>query len=253
MKNWIKLLLPVGLGILAGTMHYQVLHAELQPNGYVCVTRTMNPGDRFDDDCLGRIDLPGNCADLSTTLIPWEERAVLSGWRVTRKLEKGDLVFFRDSSDQRLPLRPNESEIAVRLLEGIIVPANSLRVGAGLLFQVKGSETPKGPPRMVKGEDGAWKPIQPASSTWLGPLRILAIGGDQLHDGRVRDDDSYDRRNLSLAFPRDPETNEFLPWAQRIHDALGGDSDEYIKAVEVCEPYAMQSAIGQDLASTAKQ
>jgi len=243
MKNWSKLALPIGLGVVAGFMHYRLLIPKLTPHAYVQVNRDLKPGDKFDDRYLTRVELPGECKRLSKTLVPWEHRKVLSGWQATRELRKGDVVFFSDTSDYVLSTGPDEVAHAVELGEGMVTPG-SFRVGAALRFRMSRPDDDK-PDEPDPGEKPRMR-WDPAANTWisvwpkkgrtLGPLRILAIGADTIHDGRVSTKETYNPRNVTLAFPCDPQTRELAPWAERLLDALTRKGDESVVAVEVCEP-----------------
>ncbi len=255
MNNWMKLALPIGLGILAGVMHYQLLVPQLTPHAYVQVNRDLRPGDRFDSSCLTRIDLPGDFKRLSEALVPWEHRKVLSGWHATRELRNGDIVFLSDTSDYNLALGPNEVAQAVELGQGMVTPG-SFRVGAALRFRMSRSDRDSSADRDVKPTmtkdpvTDAWISVRPTESRTLGPLRILAIGADTIHDGRLSTKDTYDPRNVTLAFPCDPRTGELIPWADRLLDALMAESDESVVSIEVCEPNKAEhsAASGSDLA-----
>jgi hypothetical protein len=243
MKNWSKLVLPIGLGIVAGVMHYRVLVPKLTPHAYVQVNRDLNPGDRLGDDCLTPIEMPGEFTRLAKTLVPWEHRKVLAGCHVTRELHKGDVVFYSDTSDYVLSIRPNEVAHAVELSQGMVTPG-SFQVGAALRFRMSRTDRSKAEkddaddkPRMRwDAATKSWVSVRPSQERTLGPLRILALGADTIHDGRVSTENTYNPCNVTLAFPRDPDSGELVAWAERLLDALAEKSDESVVGVEVCEP-----------------
>ena len=252
MNNWMKLALPLGLGLLAGVMHYQLLVTRLTPVAYTQANRDLNPGDRFDDDNLVPVNLTGDHERLAKILVPWKSRSVLYGWRSARELKKGDVVFFRDSVEKSQLTENGSTEIAisVKLDRRIIVRPESLRVGAALNFVLNEEEESNSDPRMVRDlKTGEWKLVpQEGATVTLGPVRILSIGADTIYDGRPSANSAYDPRNITLAFPRDAQSGDLVPWATRLLRALTGESDDRIMGVEVCRPEDRPRGSTSDLA-----
>jgi hypothetical protein len=232
MKNWAKLALPIGLGIVAGIMHYQVLAPALTPHAYCQMNCDRKPGDVIDKSCLTSITLPGDFKRRAQTLVPYEDLAAIIGSHATRELYKGDVVFYSDTTHDELSPLPNEADLTVRLPAELVSPG-TLRVGASLLFYVK---------KKTDDHNASNKPET------LGPYRMLAIGG--LADGK------YGLCNVRLAFPRNRNSGTIDPRAAQLIEALRGN-DKSVLGIELCEPAASLSpgkpATGRTAALTDRQ
>lgn len=173
MPNWMKLGIPIGLGVLAALLNYAGRSAEMAPVGYVRVNQELGVGKEFKEDHLERIDLPKNLGSLEKTAIPWRDRAVLYGRPSPRDLKKGDLVLWRDATPPAPGLALEEGEVALHLsLEGISSSLPSIvKVGDRIGFYLPRRFTldPKNPPEKEPAE-------KPSPLEYVGPFRVLSIG-----------------------------------------------------------------------------
>ncbi len=158
MNYLIKLLIPLALGIVAAVINWSVLSSGTQPVYYVTVKKSLNVGDRFELELASPLGLPPSFRDLSTTIVPYRDRGVLSGRVVRRRIEAGDPIFFADTDlgGEWLTLGPSEELFPVELGKLSVDPA-LLRIGNQIRFRV--------PP--VSNEEGP---------QWVGPFRIVAVG-----------------------------------------------------------------------------
>ncbi len=158
MNYAIRLLIPLALGIAAAAINWMVLSTGTQPVYFVTVSQPINVGETFDLELAERLALPQNFTDLSKSIVPYEDRGVLSGRVLRRRIEKGDPVFFADTDlgGQWLALDASEELFPVPL-DNVDVDPNLLRIGNDIRFRV--------PP--IAGEDGP---------QWVGPFRIVVVG-----------------------------------------------------------------------------
>lgn len=158
MNTAIRLLIPLALGVAAAGINWMVLSAGTQPVYFVTVSDPINVGDTFDLERAEKLALPQGFAELSKSIVPYEDRGVLSGRVVRRRIEKGDPVFFADTDlgGQWLALDASEELFPVAL-DNIDVDPDLLRIGNDIRFRV--------PP--IAGEDGP---------QWVGPFRIVVVG-----------------------------------------------------------------------------
>lgn len=158
MNYAMKLLIPVGLGVAAVAINWMVLTAGTAPVQFVTVTQPLKVGDTVQLEYVAPLALPRSFSGLSRTMVPYDDRGVLSGRVVRRRVEIGDPIFFADTDlgGQWLDLEPRE-ELFLVSMDDVSADPELLRIGNMIRFRVPADE----------GEDG------PA---WVGPFRIVAVG-----------------------------------------------------------------------------
>lgn len=171
MNNVLKLLIPLGLGVVAAAINWMVMTAGTERVEFVTVSKTLDVGEAFDLKSAVKLELPRDFRGLSKSLVPFSERGALSGRAVRRTIEPGDPVFFADTDlgGKWLALQPSEELFPV-VMDQVAVDAQLLRIGNEIRFRV--------PP--IAGED---------SPPWIGPFRIVAVGSkinNNFSDARVR-------------------------------------------------------------------
>jgi hypothetical protein len=169
MKHLVKLLLPLGLGIVAGVAHFLVLARVVARERFVVVTVDMAEGQSFQDSDLGSVPLSGNLGSLQTAAVPEKERSILPGRRTNRPLKAGDLVFFRDvvTPAPVLDLHPGEQALPLAP-ERVAYEPTHIQVGQDIWFIIAGpaAAAPGG------GAPGGGR----SERTVVGPFRVLAVG-----------------------------------------------------------------------------
>lgn len=98
MSRWLKLGIPVGLGILAMFLNWMAGMSSLEPSYFVRINTDMRPGDKFSEENLSVLELRGPTGTLQATAIPWKDRSVLFNRECARELKKGDILFWRDAT-----------------------------------------------------------------------------------------------------------------------------------------------------------
>ena len=94
MKNWSRLILPLGLGILATVINAGAMTNRLAPVKLVAVSRQLKPGDRFSAADLVPVEVGYPSSHLNRHFWTWAERDALLLQKVgtPTQLEAGDLV-----------------------------------------------------------------------------------------------------------------------------------------------------------------
>jgi hypothetical protein len=171
MPTWMKLAIPIGLGVLAALLNYMGRSAETAPVSYVRLNQDLDLGVEFKEEFLERVDLPKNLGTLEQSAIPYKDRAVLYQRPNPRKLKKGDILLWRDATPPDPGLALREGEVALHLsLEGLSASLPAIiKIGDEIGFYLPKQVTTASP-----------KDKEPASSQpsmeYVGPFRVLSIG-----------------------------------------------------------------------------
>lgn len=93
MKNWSRLILPLGLGVLATVINASAMTNRLAPMELVAVNRKLNPGEKFAAKDLVKVEVGYPSSHLNHHFWTWAEReALLQHVGTPTQLEAGDLV-----------------------------------------------------------------------------------------------------------------------------------------------------------------
>ncbi|NLS97911.1 MAG: hypothetical protein GXX96_37710 [Planctomycetaceae bacterium] len=242
MNHWMKLALPIGLGVVAGIMHYQVLAPKLAPATFAQINCDLAPGALIEENDLRPLELPGELVQRTQQLTPWLERRCHIGRLASRRLRKGDILFLGDSMDpNKLDFNDNVEEAVIVQLDDSIALSGDLRVGASLQFRIRRAPEVESAHKEAPAKnaviqlDGVWVAVSPASepaaqSESLGPVRILAIQGDTIFNGPPT---SENCRQVTLALPRTSQADQLEPWAERLVAALHHESKDRVTGATV--------------------
>ncbi|GAB5406750.1 MAG: hypothetical protein Aurels2KO_49810 [Aureliella sp.] len=96
MTYLLRLLLAIGLGIVAASMNWVYMSSLAKPTMYVAVDSTLKAGQTIEENDLQPVPVPGDDELLRKSLIPYRSRSVLFGRKASRGYLEGDLVFSRD-------------------------------------------------------------------------------------------------------------------------------------------------------------
>jgi hypothetical protein len=198
MSKWVKITIPLALGLGAMYLNYQAGTSRAQPTYYVMVNRDHKAGEKFTEDSVTSLVLYGARTDLKDTAIPFLDRASLFNQVCGRDLKKGDIVFWRDAAPPPAQLSVREGEVAFHIsLSGISASLPELvKVGDEIGFYLD-------PRAKLPGSASASIAAPPASAApasfeYVGPFRILSIGqrisADDLNQPGV-----FSNREITLA------------------------------------------------------
>ena len=96
MSQWLRVLVPVGLGAAAFALNAWTMSRAITPHSYVMVNTNVQGGDVFESHMLDRIELSGPVERLDQVLIPWNEKSLLANLPAPRSMQPGDVIFKRD-------------------------------------------------------------------------------------------------------------------------------------------------------------
>jgi hypothetical protein len=196
MTFFAKFAIPLGLGLAAGLVNWQVLNSRTKAVALTRVTVPLEVGDRIDVEMLEAVDVPAAFAPLIETAVPFADRGAVIQQRAHRKYRRGDLVLWQDvgSGGTPLDLRPGEDALLVSL-DGVTLDVDLLTIGNYLSFRIP---PPTG--------DAAAGPSA-AQPVWIGPFRLVSIGSAVTNDD-PRDDFHGDVKSISVAVKQAGSSDE---------------------------------------------
>jgi hypothetical protein len=170
-----KLLVPIGLGVIAGLVNYAAMQQKLQPVTFVAASRDLRVGDSLSDSDWQALTLSGDVASMKSSAVLWEDRKVLWKKKAGRSLRKGDMFFLSDAL-QAIELQPGDGEVAMAIsLDRIPYVPRFLLVGEkiGFLIEQSKNEAANPPANPPAGTPAAPRETEPA---YVGPFRLLSVG-----------------------------------------------------------------------------
>lgn len=236
MNNWIRVGLPIGLGLLAGVMNWITVQSKLKPVAFVSVNRSIPRGEIIRPSDLVRVEASGDTSRLLRAIVPWEERSIAYDTLASRDLLANDLLLLSDTKPHAgLQLGPYEREVTFPLPSTI--PLTQIFAGHSVSFHLalgRGSE------RTGTSQDARNFDDSDHSFRALGPFRVSAVCGDQtasmVGEGSR---DREDKHSLSIVVRVD-STGQYGEDVKRLLDAARSDGRERIVAVFVNETTAGQ-------------
>ena len=189
MNYALKLLIPLGLGIVAAVVNWMVLSANTQPIKFVTVKKPLRQGDLFDLEVCDELRVPPSFKGLSKSAVRYEDRGVLSGRRVRRDIAPNDPVFFADTdlTGKWLALEKTEELFPIEL-DDVAVDDNLLRIGNMIRFRLTAMDGESEPP-------------------WVGPFKIVAVGS-KINNNFSEERASASGGTLSVGIAYDMERNK---------------------------------------------
>ncbi len=177
MSHTLKLLIGIALGGLAGIVNWTTLSQRTRAVQFASLSKEVAAGDIITTDMIVPVSIEAAYAEeLRQSVIPWNDRSVLSGKTANRTLKPGVLLLW-DNFPVRGPqydLREDETAVFIDVSSS---PVSSVAVGENISFRF----TSTGNHDM---------------SDWVGPFRVVTVGEKRIPGETV------DRvRELSVAIP----------------------------------------------------
>ena len=222
--NSVRLLVPLGLAVLAGGINFVVLRKSAATLDLVVVKEKVKAGTPLTEDMLGKLPLRADPAVFKSA-VPYADRGVLLGRQLTRDLAEGEAVLFADVraelDDIRPRLRAGESSLTLTMRAGRL--AAGIRPGDEVMFLVG---SPRG------SSESASK-----GARLLGPFRVLALA-DRAERSSVSSGSPDEPRKLIVAvqFGADGRLDDK---GQQLEEAARGNAPA-IQAVEFFRPGVVQ-------------
>lgn len=190
MNYLLKILIPLGLGILAGFVNFMILQKGAAEIDFVTVETVVERGKPIQIDNLKKLSVSDKFSGLVKSMVPWSDRGALSGKLALRKIEEGDPVFFADTDNEGgwLDLKEGEKLFPVNIGD-LEFDSTLVKIGNQISFRISFDEK---------------------SPKWIGPYRVVAVGSrsrnDEDGEGRSRQSNA---QSIGIAHnPTDPKILE---------------------------------------------
>lgn len=219
MNAILKLIIPIGLGLLAFAMNFLVMTEKPEAKYYAVVKVPLKQGEKFREAVLQPlpVDAPQVTKALPKSAVPWNERETLYDRETTRDLQKGDLVLWQDvaHSGWELNLKPGEHALPIST-EGLSNVPKLIRPMDEIGFLVADYPVkPTGAAKMTAAQEKG-------DVIYVGPFRVLGVGDrvnrdimEKKIEGRLGDE-----RVITVAVRIDRESKEIKD--QRVKDLYSG-------------------------------
>jgi hypothetical protein len=196
-KNTLKLVIPLVLGLLAGVFNFMALKSSVKEIQFIKATQDIPIGASFGAGSVDKLTiLSQHAEDLKEAAVLYKDIGLLSGQTATRTIRAGDIIFYRDT--EGLPgeiydfRKGDEAALPVRL-DGVTAPPK-MRVGDYVELKIPGdSDDPESVPK------------------WIGPFRLVSVGATISTLSK-----SKDSKRISVAC--DVKNKEMLDELERFID-----------------------------------
>jgi hypothetical protein len=189
MKNTLKLVIPLILGLIAGLFNFLALKSAVQEVSFVKASREIEIGETFDEGSVEELPMMAKYAEtLKDSAVLYQDLGLLSGQRTTRTIQAGDIIFYRDTESLQGELydfREGDKAALPVSLEGVTTPPK-MRVGDHVELKIPVSPT---------SSDGA-------SSRWIGPFRLVSVGEEVSNSAEITES-----TRISVAYDDKNDTN----------------------------------------------
>lgn len=213
MQGWWKLLIPLGLGVLAAGLNYMGRSSDIEPVFYVGLLKDLKAGEEIKPEYLQNVTLPRSLsASLEKVGIRYGNRAVVYGRRVQRGMKKGDMLLW---SDITAPARPwDKDEVLLHLSLDNVALAEDMRVGQKIAFILpQESEEPPSPDKEPKGKAPLAK--DKTNYKFVGPFRVHSLGRRVMEEDGPRAS-TGGAQEITLVVPAPKEGNAFDERTHRL-------------------------------------
>ncbi len=162
MKNTLKLVIPLILGLIAGVFNFLALKSAVQEVSFVKAKIAIEIGESFDAGAVEELPLMSKYAEtLKDSAVLYRDLGLLSGQRSTRSIQAGDIIFYRDTESLQgeiYDFRDGDLAALPVSLEGVTTPPK-MRVGDLVELKIPGD------------------PKDATTTTrWIGPFRLVSVG-----------------------------------------------------------------------------
>ena len=174
MKNTMKLIIPLVLGLIAAAFNFIALQSSVKEISFIKAKRDIEVGDVFDEGAVERLNvLAQHCESLTDSAILFQDLGLLSGQVATRPIHAGDIIFYRDTEGLQGELydfRQGDQAALPVSLEGVTTPPK-MRVGDYVELKIP-------LPGETVDPQNPTAPISAPKTKWIGPFRLVSVGAE---------------------------------------------------------------------------
>ena len=166
----LRVILPIVLGVVAALLNFVVLRGSIAPLELTTLRTEVKADTEITEDMLERLSVRAD-KEIFKSAVPYSERGLLLGRRVTRPISAGEVLLYADvhnldEENIRLYLKPGETTLTIPVKSSRIAPGLRRGDSVGVLVSMR--------PALELS-----KPVMrtPAATTRiLGPFRLLSLG-----------------------------------------------------------------------------
>jgi hypothetical protein len=166
----LRVIVPIVLGVIAAILNFIVIKGSTSPLELTSIRTDIKADTEIAEDMLERVQVRAD-KEIFKSAVPYSERGLLLGRRVTRPMSAGEVVLYADvhnldEENIRLFLKPGETTLTIPVKSSRVAP--SLRRGdsVGVLVSVRPAPDPT--------KTGIRPPT--SETRMLGPFRLLSLG-----------------------------------------------------------------------------
>ena len=197
MKNSLKLIIPLVLGLIAGVFNYMALKSSVEEVSFIKAKSAIQIGEMFTSDKVEKMTIMKQHAEgLADSAIRYADIGLLSGQVATRRLYAGDVILYRDTgglTGEIYDFREGDEAALPVSLDGIPTPPK-MRVGDLVELKI---------PASANDSEG--------SSKWIGPFRLVSVGKTISNQNQVTES-----KRISVAY--EDKNKEQLEELERFID-----------------------------------
>jgi hypothetical protein len=212
MKNTLKLIVPLVLGLLAAAFNYLALKSSVQEISFIKAKRDLAQGEIFEEGSVERLGVLAQHAEtLKDSAILYQDLGLLSGQVATRSIKAGDIIFYRDTEGLQgeiYDFRQGDDAALPVSLEGVTTPPK-MRVGDYVELKIP---TGSSPGRM--------------ESKWIGPFRLTSVG-EEISNSMEMSESS----RISVAY--DPKNRAMLDELEDFIDRSRSDEKAQLISIKL--------------------
>lgn len=186
MTPWMRMLLPVGFGIVAAAINFFVLRMMNQQTEFVSVKIQLVQGTPFTPANVQSLKVSGDAAKLNKSSDRWNDVHTIYGRLAGCTLDVGELILRQDAEPVK-ELKPGPDEDAMVISLGTVeVEPKLLLIGEKIGFLIRAA-------REVDAEENSEEEMseeaavaklkrlkkpdpQDVDIKYLGPFRLLSVG-----------------------------------------------------------------------------
>lgn len=188
MKNTLKLVIPIVLGVIAAAFNFLALKTSVREVSFVQAARDIEVGEIFDEGDVQKLTiLAQHSENLKESAILFQDIGLLSGQFATRGIKSGDIIFYRDTEGlvgELYDFRKDDQAALPVSLRDITTPPK-MRVGDYVELKIPA-------PRNAPDQ----------SPQWIGPFRLVSVGNEITQNSEVRESNrisvAYESNNTAM-------------------------------------------------------
>ena len=137
----LRVILPIVLGVVAALLNFVVLRGSIAPLELTTLRTEVKADTEITEDMLERLSVRAD-KEIFKSAVPYSERGLLLGRRVTRPISAGEVLLYADvhnldEENIRLYLKPGETTLTIPVKSSRIAPGLRRGDSVGVLVSMR--------------------------------------------------------------------------------------------------------------------